>query len=639
MQLKRLITSLSIVAVSMALHSAAFAVPYAANVRNTTGTTWEFVLNESADAVTVLRDGANPVNLGAIGAGRHTFDMSVFSTFEIQVNKNAPSTWTTIHGSGNPYSNFTLPTGLAVNTNPSDLAYFGTVYVGHGNTSTTVAGRPMGDGIYALTSDMIGVELANNFAVVADPNDTSQAKAPNWTVTGTTATNGNASPWRLSLDEAGNLIVADWSDVNGGIKYATPDLANGGLILANEDGIRPLLINGNGDEFHGSIAAKVYTEGAVGNGLVVYGMDEDMDEDGETLNTAFSGNHVWKWDVQNATDYDGVPTMWINATNIARTSDNRQNFLNLNVGVSAGMHYEPGFNKWYLVEPRSDGNQGCVVILTAAGDGTGDTTVEWSSLQFSIDNNLDGFPGLPNPAGGTTTDVQDIFRLVREAVVSPDGKYLVLNRSTYTANLRADYTNNGTVNSNDYVVWRKQLDANPGFQLPNEIDGLTPGQVTQEDYEAWRARYGNTVANSPTEVNGGMGDGDIILIPLDANGIPDIQVVNGKMTNVITLQLIGNTLAHTTGAQIEFDAAGNLYSLHSGLVTGNAAATAQLVQVFSPGGNWSAVTKSDGTFTLVPLGAGASLGAIPEPGTMALAVIGLGAICACRRRRHGKELC
>jgi hypothetical protein len=84
----------------------------------------------------------------------------------------------------------------------------------------------MGDGVYALSGNMIGVDLGNNFAVVADPNDTTQAKAPHWTVAGS-----NASVFRLNLDAAGNLIAGDWSDPNGGVKYATPDLQHGGPLL------------------------------------------------------------------------------------------------------------------------------------------------------------------------------------------------------------------------------------------------------------------------------------------------------------------------------------------------------------------------------------------------------------------------
>ncbi len=615
MQLKRFLSPLFCLAFSIGFYSAASGTPYAANVRNTSGSTWEFVINEAADNVTVLRDGGNALNLGALGVGRHTFDMTGFTTFDVKVQKAAPTAWTTISGAGNPFTNFTIPSGVAINTSPSNLAYFGTVYVGQASTNATVAGRSMGDGIYSLTPDMVGVDLANSFAVVADPNDTSQAKHPGFSTDGSLT----SSPWRLSLDAAGNLIVADWSDAKGGIKYASPDLTTGGLVLANEDGIRPLLLNGSNQEFHGSMAAKVYSTGSVGNNLVVYGMDEDMDSDGETAINATNGNNVWKWTVGNGTDYDQPPQMWINATNIPRTTDNRQNFLNLNIGVSAGMHHNSTFNKWYLVEPRDSGDQGCVVILNAAGDGTGDTTVAWSSLQFSIDNNLDGFPAFPAVPAGNSLDIQDIFRRVRDVSITPDGKYMVLNRSVYTATLDGDWTGNGVVDARDYVKWRDNPTANGGDPA---------------GYDKWRANFGKTTADTDA-VNGGMGNGDLIIIPLDANGIPDIHVSGGKMTNVQTIQLVGNTLTHSSGAQLEFDAAGNLYIANSGLVTGNAASTAQLVQVFSPGGNWIATTSSNGTFNLASFGSGSSLGsAVPEPGTIGLALFGLMLVGVRRGNRH-----
>jgi hypothetical protein len=53
-----------------------------------------------------------------------------------------------------------------------------------------------------------------------------------------------------------------------------------------------------------------------------------------------------------------------------------------------------------------------------------------------------------------------------------------------------DYNQNGVVDAADYAIWRKNLSTN--FQLPNEVAGTTPGQVTAEDYDAWRARFSNT---------------------------------------------------------------------------------------------------------------------------------------------------
>ncbi len=49
-----------------------------------------------------------------------------------------------------------------------------------------------------------------------------------------------------------------------------------------------------------------------------------------------------------------------------------------------------------------------------------------------------------------------------------------------------DYNNNGTVDAADYVLYRKGI-----APLTNEVAGVTPGTTTPEDYDAWRARFGN----------------------------------------------------------------------------------------------------------------------------------------------------
>ena len=60
-----------------------------------------------------------------------------------------------------------------------------------------------------------------------------------------------------------------------------------------------------------------------------------------------------------------------------------------------------------------------------------------------------------------------------------------------------DYNGNGTVDAADYVLWRN------GGPLQNEI--ATPGTVTQEDYDSWRARFGSTSGSGAgTRVNAGQ---------------------------------------------------------------------------------------------------------------------------------------
>jgi hypothetical protein len=60
-----------------------------------------------------------------------------------------------------------------------------------------------------------------------------------------------------------------------------------------------------------------------------------------------------------------------------------------------------------------------------------------------------------------------------------------------------DYNGNGVVDAADYVVWKN------GGPLQHEVPGVTPGTVTQEDYDAWVARFGNT-SGSGVSAGGGV---------------------------------------------------------------------------------------------------------------------------------------
>jgi PEP-CTERM motif len=54
--------------------------------------------------------------------------------------------------------------------------------------------------------------------------------------------------------------------------------------------------------------------------------------------------------------------------------------------------------------------------------------------------------------------------------------------------MAGDYNDNGTVDAADYTVWRDQL--GQAIAMPNET--VTPGMVTQEDYDEWKANFGNS---------------------------------------------------------------------------------------------------------------------------------------------------
>jgi hypothetical protein len=611
----------------------AFAVPYAANVRNTSGSMWEYVLNEAADNVTVVRDGV-PQVIGALSAGRHTFDLMGATTFDIEVTDSTAAGWTWSNPTASLYDDFERPTGLAVNDIPGNLSFFGTVYVNNSSTLTTASGRVMGDGVYAMTSDLVGVNLSD-FSTYTDTANA--ALAPGWTVAGS-----NNSAWRLSLDDSGNILATDWSDANGGIKYAMRDLSAGGLVLDQEDGPTFGVTNAFGDYLHGSIVSKTYSTGTVGVDLTVYAMDEDMESVPFTSN---DGNNIFRWDVGAATNYSGtgsdepddlVPTLIIDPGNFVAgaalspnvsagsgtDSDGDVWFLNLNVGAIAEMDFNEQHSKWYLTSPRDNGHDSSSIIVTAADD---PQTVLWSSKQFSIDNGLDGFIGTGcSPA--LCDGVNDIFREAWAIDFSADGTKMFLVMS----NLYSSASNTNPV-----------------------IGPLSPNGL----------------------------DGHILVIPLDENGLPDI-VVNDNGTpgdttddyleNVESIQLDG--VGNMDRVNIDVDAAGNIY------VSSN---ITELMQVFSPGGDTLATTSWDGSTGSFMIGAppmglpgdhngdgrvnaadyalwrsdpdafggqqgyddwvanfgqvqgsgSGSRAAVPEPGTILLAIVGLFAAGACRRRQ------
>jgi hypothetical protein len=267
-------------------------------------------------------------------------------------------------------------------------------------------------------------------------------------------------------------------------------------------------------------------------------MDEDLDKDLAWPNN--DTNNIWRHDVGAATEYDALaPTLVVAAQSIPTNSDGSDNLIgNFGPGVATGMLYSEEFGHWYVNQPRANGDTSAgVAIIYAALDGSNATspTLLWSSIQFTIDNNLDGDTGATFPDPNN-----DIFRRVRDISISPDGNYLVMHK-------------NGADSCGGVAIC-------------------------------------------------GIGDGAVYLVPLDENGIPDIEVVDGKITNVINIETLGDNGAHNSGAQVEWDAAGNLYVANSAVSTASAdpLLTGQLVQVFSPGGNTLATTKSDGTFTVVP---------------------------------------
>lgn len=229
MLVNRLITSAAALAVTVATVVPVLGVPYASGLRDVGGGDFEFVLNMDADNVTVDFDGgASSTDLGSLAAGRHTFNLGSASAFDIKVSNTAPTGFTKISDDANPYNSYWRPNGLAINTDPTS-PYFGTIYVANAQQQTTGSGRDTAPGIYAKTANLVGVDLPTGLATT-DPNDLTLAKLPG----GTTDASSTSTPYRIALDDGGNLIIGDWANSTGGIKYASADLTFGGPLLRQE---------------------------------------------------------------------------------------------------------------------------------------------------------------------------------------------------------------------------------------------------------------------------------------------------------------------------------------------------------------------------------------------------------------------
>jgi hypothetical protein len=273
-----------------------------------------------------------------------------------------------------------------------------------------------------------------------------------------------------------------------------------------------------------------------------------------------------------------------------------------------------------------------IVDANLEADPTAQTPiVRWSSLDWTRDNMYDGCVLSSGTACGgavyAETNGEDIFRMAGAVEFSPDGSTMYLRRQQVLGNATGTAVNE-----------------NPHMGLSSQVP--------------WA----------------------VIAIPLDENGLPVIEIddmgtpekSDDEITNFTGFQTI-NPGSAPANHELTFDAAGNAYTTHS---------SAEVLQVFSPGGNWTAITTSDGMFSVVPFepptiqgdyngdgkvdaadyvvwrkdpgthggdpdgyntwrmnfgrpDAPPGLGsAVPEPGTITFAMLALAALGACRRRSN-----
>jgi len=371
------------------------AVPYASSLSNNAGTI-SFRLNEAANGVAVISGGGATINnLGALPAGLHSFELGVSGPYRISVFKAgaigftapvAPNRGAILQISPNTGpTRFNNPRGLVVNTDPAS-PYFGRIYVANGQAGATTAGpfgpaRTVGDGVYLLNSD---------FTDAIGQGDTALTAGISF-VAGT----DTASPYRLTLGPDANVYITDWSDANGSLYVADPDLSAGSgfNVLGGPVG-SPFPVTET--RFHGSIAAAAIEGTLAGDDLAVYVIDEDLQND-RTSTTQNMRNTLWKHEIgstlpgpEQLPTRVGSSTPWIN-------------FASQTMDMSRGTN---GY--FYVNNYRSTGSdRGGVYVLDPEGN------VLWNSLAASRELLGD-------------TAANDLLRATGGGAVSPLGDYIAV---------------------------------------------------------------------------------------------------------------------------------------------------------------------------------------------------------------------
>jgi hypothetical protein len=193
-----------------------------------------------------------------------------------------------------------------------------------------------------------------------------------------------------------------------------------------------------------------------------------------------------------------------------------------------------------------------------------------------------------------------------------------INQDANLVSLATSDLHVGAVHGKFYLAQNRQAGAQPGVVVLNP-----DGSTAYDSLTASRTLLGNpTAADILTNVFGIavsedektlaalLNNNQIAIVPLDANGIPDLSN-----------RMIVETPTTTISARdIAFDAAGNIHYVSSGQ---------GVYRVLSPGGLQTSTLSWDGSsFSFV-----SSVNAVPEPGTLALAGLGVPVLWRLQRRR------
>ncbi len=353
--LRGLVLALAVIGLSSYVTQA---VPYASGIVSNNNTV-TFILNQQAQGMVVLRNGANPVTFTTpVAPGQKSFDMTGYTSFQIIVTGNTTTAWTQISDDNLTQSKYYSPRGVYVDTNPKRSTFGQIIVAEAAGGAVGAGGRTTTDGLYIMSADEGDIH---------GQGDTAYGGTIDWT------TGGSSSPWHVTMNRADptgqdyTIYIADWSDGHSGIWTAdalNPSAAFNTLLDNTGRDATGLVLAGGGvgpDALHGSVASGPWVEGAGAN-RIMYTIDEDVR----------LGN-VLQYDIGTTTSgYSTAPT--------DRTTDSPNNIQNSDADLVRGTD-----GSWWIAQYRYTDSAG-VPSLSHWPDGS--SAPVWTSGPGTVPLNL-----------------------------------------------------------------------------------------------------------------------------------------------------------------------------------------------------------------------------------------------------------
>jgi hypothetical protein len=217
--------------------------------------------------------------------------------------------------------------------------------------------------------------------------------------------------------------------------------------------------------------------------------------------------HAMLWNGTATSKVDLHPNSWSTSFAIAVSSGTQVGYVRGGNGTPVHAALWKG-NAASFVDLNPAGVSNSVVLATSGdiqvGYGIGssssfDHAMLWSGTAASAIDLHQFLSGLGKnlPSSHATSMAPDGTIFGYAGGTSPGNQFAIAWTPIVESGIPGDYNNDNEVNAADYLIWRKKNGST--FPLVNEPSATTPGQVTPEDYTAWRARFGNNTGSGASQ--------------------------------------------------------------------------------------------------------------------------------------------